>query len=108
MADEPKTLFDLDEVMADAPEPVRVRYQGTEYVLGGDALGVVTAEEVWTDLGENPAPAKLVETLPRVLRCLCPDFPEDAKLTVNAALVLLEAATEAIRTAHGFPSSAEE
>lgn len=98
MADD--KVFDIDE-KSQGFAPLTVKFRGEQYVLGDDALGVLTACEMHSSVIDSDADdaanmAKLMEMLPSVIAMLCPGFPVDDWST-GEKLTIMQAATEVLQ-----------
>lgn len=62
-------VFDIDAVAAEY-QPVRIKFRGTEYVLGATVLQVIAA----TELAPGEGASGMVARLPEYLRTLCPEI----------------------------------
>ena len=82
--------------------PVTVKLRGKNYKLGGTALELLDASEMFQNEGDaegNVTTRRVLEMLPDVLAKLCPSLPTDLNATEQLSLVSV--VTEVLRRMGG-------
>ena len=97
------SLYDIDE-MAEKFEPVRVKFRGTEYVLGADVHSILSASSVFQETIDPEADSKsttlaVFTQLRAIIRVLSPDLAkvmDDCDLNPAEEAAMLRPVTEVL------------
>lgn len=98
-------IYDVDELAREF-EPVRVRFRGKEYVLGGDIESLMRATRVASSVADDAPEEEQFKILPAVLRALCKDLGKEVRerpLGLAERLVFQKAVTEVMDRINAVP-----
>jgi hypothetical protein len=90
--------FNIDEMKGNF-EPVGIIFRGQEYALGRNALGLLSACELHATIEDKNGleyMKALLEILPELLRCMCPELVLDESLETGEQMALVKVATEVL------------
>lgn len=91
--------FDVDEMGADF-QAVDIIFRGEEYLLGGNALGLLDACELHGTIEDKDGTVYLkafLEILPELMKSLCPELVlEQDTLVTGEQMALVKVVTEVL------------
>jgi hypothetical protein len=90
--------FNVDE-MGSEFQPVDIIFRGQEYVLGGNALGLLSACEMHSTIEDKDGMQYLIAflgMLPELLASMCPELELEYGLETGEQMAMVQVVTEVL------------